>query len=97
LPGAKPKKPGEKPEFAAANFPDQTALDNALDELDNARGFDAMDGALKPVFEFLEAHGPHALMLRFSEFYPLPMQQLQDRLARVIFIAEIWGRINGRD
>lgn len=92
------KKPGEtEAEFAAREFPDQATLDAMLDELDNGRGFDSLDGALKPVFSFLEEHGPHATLARFVELYPLKVRQLQDRLAKLMFIADIWGRVHGRD
>ncbi len=84
-------------EFAAAEFPDQATLDHALDELDNGGGFDSLDGSLKPIFDFLEQHGPQETLARFVEFYALPMRSLQERLARVIFIADVWGRINARE
>lgn len=108
-PGAKPA-PGAKPvppkkakakdgaEFSAADFPDQAALDAALDELDNGRGFDALNGSLRPVFAYLEQHGPQHTLATFAELYAsVDVTGLQDRIARLLFVADVWGRINARD
>lgn len=106
----KPPRPGQKlppkqkkaangPEFAAtvADFPDQSTLDAALDELDNGRGFDALNGSLRPVFAFLEEHGPQDTLATFAELYgSVDVVGLQDRLARLLFVADVWGRINAR-
>lgn len=104
-PGAKPPKPGEPPrkaangpQFSAADFPDQSTLDAALDELDNGRGFDALNGSLRPVFAYLEQHGAAHTLATFAELYgSIDVTGLQERLARLLFVADVWGRIYARD
>lgn len=96
-PGAKPGD--EDPAFASvADFPDQSTLDAALDELDNGRGFDALNGSLRPVFAYLEKHGAQDTLARFAELYAsVDVVDLQDRVARLLFVADLWGRIHARD
>ena len=97
-PGQMPPPKGKgAPAFAAAEFPDQTTLDNALDALDNGNGFASLDASLKPILDFVAEHGPQETLARFVEFYGLPVKALQERLARLLFVADIWGRIHGRD
>lgn len=85
-------------EFAAIDFPDQTTLDAALDELDNGRGFETLNGSLRPVFAYLAQHGPQTTLAKFAELYAsVDVSALQDRVARLLFVADVWGRINARD
>lgn len=105
-PGAKPapakgKKPAKEDDdtedFATASFPDQVALDTALDEFEAGGGVDVLRRALGPALRMLEQEGPQATLIRFSELYALDVRPLQDRIARMMLVAHIWGRHNARD
>lgn len=94
-PGAKPGKPaalrGEVPE--GDPFPDQTALDAALDAIP-AGVLDAdMQQLLAPVFEALEgAGGFEDALVKLGELYPqMNDRALEERLVRVMFAAQMWG------
>jgi phage gp29-like protein len=84
-------------DFAEANLPDQLALDHALDLFENGSDPDALQATLEPVLRMLDELGPADTLARFAEVYPLNMRSLQERVAKVIFVAQVWGRIHGRE
>ncbi|MFB9159934.1 DUF935 domain-containing protein [Chromobacterium violaceum] len=92
-------KPETSAEFAEADeeAPDQGALDAALNAL-SADDLQADAAAmLQPLFARIQA-GAQAdeLLGRLAELYPeMDASGLQERLARAIFVAKIWGRLHG--
>lgn len=98
-PPAKKPRPqdDEEEQFATAEFPDQLALDQALDLAESGDDPDALQATLEPVLQMLDKHGPEALLARFAEVYPLNLRALQSRVAKLIFIAQVWGRVHGRE
>ena len=98
-----------KPKTAAASFqaaltgetdtafPDQTALDSIALPADLLNA--GMDKALAPVIAAIK-HGadPEAAISGLAEAYPaIDDETLAELLARCLFVADIWGRVNGRD
>ncbi|OHX10272.1 hypothetical protein BI347_20975 [Chromobacterium sphagni] len=86
-------------EFAEADeeAPDQDALDAALDAL-SANELQADTAAmLQPLFDRIQAGAqPDELLGSLAELYPdMDASGLQERLARAIFTAKVWGRLHG--
>lgn len=81
-------------EFAEA--PEQAKLDNALDDLENGTLNDDMQAILQPLFDRIKSGAtPSELLGMLADFYPeMDASGLQERLARVIFVSSIWGKIN---
>jgi phage gp29-like protein len=91
---------GEGAEFAEApEFPDQAALDAAIDAIGagelNAQG----RRLLAPIVERLrEGMDPTDLLGWLAEAYPeMDDGRLQETLARMIFASELWGRLSARE
>ncbi|XLM22156.1 DUF935 domain-containing protein, partial [Chromobacterium piscinae] len=86
-------------EFAEADeeAPDQDALDAALNAL-SADDLQADAAAmLQPLFARIQA-GAQAdeLLGNLAELYPdMDASGLQERLARAVFVAKVWGRLHG--
>ncbi|AXE34020.1 DUF935 domain-containing protein [Chromobacterium phragmitis] len=92
-------KPETSAEFAEADedAPDQDALDAALDAL-SADELQADAAAmLQPLFDRIQAGAqPDELLGSLAERYPdMDASGLQERLARAIFTAKVWGRLHG--
>lgn len=100
-PGRTLSPPGVGAEFAESGetFTDQTALDAAI----NAAPGDALDAAmraaLKPVIDnLLQGDSIDTAMEALAASYPqMPTGDLEDLLARAIFVADLWGRLNGKE
>jgi phage gp29-like protein len=76
-------------------FPDQQAIEDALDKLAAGDLDEQMLGILKPIMAQAE-QGPEALRDTLDQLWPdLEDDQLQQRLAQVLFVGELWGIING--
>jgi len=77
-------------------FPDQTALDAAIEAI----APDLLQGqavaALKPVLEMIAASTDYAeVHAALAEVFPqMDTQQLEETLARAMFVAEVWGRLS---
>lgn len=78
-------------------FPDQAALDAALAAITPAEMQGRMEPVVKPVLAgFQQSGNVDEAMERLIEAYPLmDTTQLEELLARMIFVAECWGRLNG--
>lgn len=87
--------PGSGSQLAPA-FPDQAALDAAAAVLtgdDPALASQA--GAMLQTLIDLAERDPAGFMGRLAEIYPdMDESRLADALARALFVAEIWGRLN---
>lgn len=76
-------------------FPDQQAIEDALDKLAAGDLNEQMLGLLKPIMAQAE-QGPEALQDALERIWPeLDDEQLQQRLAQVLFVGELWGMVNG--
>ncbi|MEI7177537.1 DUF935 domain-containing protein [Pectobacterium carotovorum] len=78
----------------------QDALDAALDVVMNGGQLDdTLEPLLAPLFERLQSGArPGDLLGELAELYPqMKADDLQERLARVLFVANIWGRLYERN
>ncbi|MDX1755876.1 MAG: DUF935 domain-containing protein [Marinobacter sp.] len=83
------------PNAGPASFEDQDALDDALTALSEGDLDSQMIGLLQPIMA-AAAEGPEALRDRLDELWPeMDDEQLQERLHRAAFVAELWGQIHG--
>lgn len=77
-------------------FPDQSALDAAIEAI----APDLLQGqsvaALKPVLALIAASADYAdVFSALSDTFPkMDTQQLEETLARAMFVAEVWGRLS---
>ncbi|MBP7547804.1 MAG: DUF935 domain-containing protein [Corallincola sp.] len=79
-----------------AKFPDQQAIEDALDALSAGELNEDMRQLLAPLFA-KAAQGPEALQQVLADLWPqLDDSAVQERLARVMFVGELWGEINGQ-
>lgn len=81
--------------FAADDAtPDQAAIDRALEALTDGEVQAQAEQMLAPLLA-LARDDPDALLTRLAELYPaLDDAALQERLARLIFVADLWGRLH---
>lgn len=81
---------------AATEFPDQAALDAALAQLPAEALQAAMEAVVRPALDALRAGGtPDEAMERLIDAYPeMNADALQALLARAMFVADVWGRLN---
>lgn len=98
--GGFPPKAGQaeaRAEFAASVrdlFPDQSILDGAID-LTEARFARLSNRMLQPVLEFAQDHTPQEMLEAMGDALPgWDADQLQEALARVLFVSKTWGRIS---
>lgn len=90
--------PGGNAAFAEgeALAPDQDALDAAMEAVSPEALEDELRAALAPLMERIE-HGaaPEELLGLLAEIYPqMDASALTERLARAIFVANVWGRLH---
>jgi len=77
--------------------PDQQVMDDALDALLAGSELQGVAQALlKPVLQAIgDNAAPDALLAMLAELYPeMDSNDLQERLARAMFVAKVWGRLN---
>ena len=85
---------------APADFADgedfEEALDAALDALDADGGFEGVDEALLKPLLILAESDPNHFLERMGEAYPAMVEdELAEKLARILFVAELWGAAHG--
>lgn len=89
-------------EFAEGDdevFPDQLALDSALERLTtNALNTQAQD-LLRPVVQLIAkaADYPDAMERLAAQYPKMETAALEEALTRALFVAELWGYANGHD
>ena len=82
-------------DFAQARFPDQDELERIVDSIDDADLQQQAEQLLEPLFDLVRKHPPDEALGLIAEAYPdMDDRQLQDLLARVLFVADTWGRLN---
>lgn len=80
-------------------FPDQTALDAMIESI----APDLLQGqavaALKPVLEMIAASADYAEVYAALAgiFTDMDSKQLEETLARAMFVAEVWGKLSAQD
>lgn len=87
-------------EFAEGDiFPDQVALDAAIDSFPGETLDAAMRTALKPVIADLAlGDNQDAAYQTLADAFPqIDTGDLEELLARAIFVADLWGRLNAGD
>lgn len=79
-------------------FADQTALDAAIDGISPARLNAQGKTAIKPVLDLIASCADYAEVYdKLAEIFPtMNTQQLEEELARAMFAAEVWGRLNAQ-
>jgi phage gp29-like protein len=78
----------------AAQYPDQAALDAALAAISEGTLQGQMAQMLAPVLAVAQSD-PEQLLARLAGLYPaMDDSALMEQLARVVFVAETWGRLN---
>ncbi|MGC0153288.1 DUF935 domain-containing protein [Chromobacterium vaccinii] len=79
-------------------YPDQAALDSAVAQLPAAKLSAAMAPVLAPMIAALHAgETPDAAIEKLLEAAPdMDESAIAELLARALFVADIWGRVNGR-
>lgn len=84
---------------SGVNFPDQAALDAALDALPAGVLDQAMQRALAPVFDALDGVDSwEAAYTALGQLYPrMDARELEQRLAQCLFAAEAFGRATGAE
>ncbi|QWF64291.1 DUF935 domain-containing protein (plasmid) [Ralstonia solanacearum] len=94
---AAPDMPGA--EFAEGDgvVPDQDAIDAALDDFSHAEMNDLALQLFRPILQKIQdGASPEVLLGTLAELYPeMDASGLQERLARVIFTAKLWGLLHG--
>lgn len=93
VPGQAEPKPAQFRAFEPVTFADQAAID-AVDVDDRLQPI--MQALLKPlVDEVRKGLAPEELLSRLGGLYPqLDDTALEDLMARVIFVADVWGRLS---
>ncbi|MEW6115368.1 MAG: DUF935 family protein [Nitrospirota bacterium] len=94
------RKPGStEAEFAERStelFPDQQAIDDLIESISPEELQKQVEGVLKPVIDLInEGSSPEEIMEKLTEAYPnMDTSAIEEMLARAIFVAELWGRLN---
>lgn len=96
----KPTKPNtmptDEPEFAEGDlFPDQQALDDAINAINGEDVDDKMHALVKPLLDAINHSEPSTVLDALTSKYPdMDSTDLEELLARAYFVSEIWGRLN---
>ncbi len=80
----------------AQGFPDQQALDDAIDSISPEDLQAQMEGVLKPIIDLIaQGEDYNAILEKLTEAYPnMDTSAIEEMLARAIFVSELWGRLN---
>ena len=80
-------------------FPDQTVLDNGIEGISSAKLNMQAQAALKPVLDMIAASTDYAEVFdKLAETFPaMNTQQLEQTLARAMFVADVWGKLSAQD
>jgi phage gp29-like protein len=80
-------------------FPDQEALDAAMSSLADGHLQDQAAAMLKPLMQLINDSADYAEALgKMAALFPkLDTTSLEEALTRAMFVAELWGQVNGDD
>lgn len=88
-------------EFAekSSPFPDQQAVDEAVEALTPEELQKQMEGVLKPIIDLInQGDDYNSVMEKLIETFPdMNTDELEKMLARAIFITETWGMLNAKN
>lgn len=81
------------------DFADQAALDAAIEAIAPGQLQGQAKDALKPVLKLIADSADYAEVYgKLAEVFPgMGTQQLEEALARAMFVAEVWGRLSAQD
>lgn len=100
-PGAPNVVPKDNPAFSEAEhtYPDQAAIDAAVNGIDSDQINEQAKAALKPVLDLIAKSADYAEVFdKLAETFPqMDTKQLEQTLARAMFVAEVWGRLSVQD
>lgn len=84
------------PQAESLSFPDQAALDRAIDALDPAELQRQAQAVLAPIVRLVqEGESYEDILTRLAEQYPaMDDSRLIAALERAMFVADLWGRVN---
>lgn len=96
LPGAGPAAGAQFAEALNARFPDQAALDQAIDAIPAAALQVQAEGMLAPVMALLKSGASfQEVAYKLGEAYPrMSTTAFEELLERAIFVADLWGRLS---
>lgn len=78
------------------DFPDQEAIDEALEAFTDDDLNEQMLPVLEPIMA-IAAEGPEALRDALDRLFPnMDDAEAEERLTRVLFVSELWGQIHGQ-
>lgn len=96
----KPVNKDAKPtfsEFSESKFPDQQAIDDFIESFSDDELQNQAEIILKPVIELIKQGNSYEdIQGRLSES-GLNTDEIEKILQKIIFISEVWGRLNGND
>jgi len=77
-------------------FPDQQAIDDAVNALSPEELQKQMEGVLKPIIDLInESNDYSKVMEKLVETFPdMDTKTIEDMLTRGIFVSELWGMLN---
>ncbi len=77
-------------------FPDQAAIDDAINSISPEELQKQVEGVLKPIIDLItKGEDFTAIMEKLTEAYPnMDTNAIEEMLARAIFVSELWGRLN---
>jgi phage gp29-like protein len=79
-------------------FPDQQAIDKFLSDISDERLQEQAEGVLKPILQLFNEGSDYDVTKKLIDQYPaMKTDDIVELVARAKFVAEIWGRLNGRD
>lgn len=80
-------------------FPDQTALDAGVDSIDPTMLNAQSKEILKPLLDLIAQSADYAEVFdRLAETFPaMNTQDIEQTLARAMFVAEVWGKLSAQD
>jgi phage gp29-like protein len=89
------KAANEFAEQMAALFPDQQAVDAALEGISREELQAQVEGVLKPVIGLVQESSDYAaVMEKLVAAYPdMDTKAVEEMLSRAIFVSELWGRL----
>ncbi len=84
------------PGAPAHTFPDQKAIDDAVNSMTPQDMQDQMQGVLKPVIDMIQNGKDYNTILEtLTNAYPdMSTDAIQQMLERAIFVSELWGRLH---
>lgn len=83
----------------SGTYPDQEALDAAINALDDVDFQEQITGVVQPILDLVQGASDYQeVQGRIAALYPeLDSSALEEKLSKAIFVSEVWGRVNAAD